>query len=343
MFEKIFRTYFWVFNVIFLLMTSYFMAQTTSNMVRYFFPPSPAYVPPRQSSNNTVVSRLRAEFAILNKSNLFDPKQSSVMPRKAPPKVVKKKKVDPHKKHVYCDPDGDYSKLAQLPLEFKAASLTSDERYNLAVIYDLKRRKNFVVRQGENFFGIRICKISAQPPKGVSVPKTPPSKKNYQAEPKKAYVYIDRGRNKLAYLELGRKGKGSGDYRRSLYRTYQRLRNTKLNLDKIKKTGNDQYRISRDFLDKLTQRLDIVASQAAIVPYFEKGKSAGFRIFRIRRGSLYEKLGIRNGDVIKRINGYEFTTPQKALEAYSNLMSATNLSVEIKRGGRMKQLRYEIK
>jgi len=224
-----------------------------------------------------------------------------------------------------------------LPLELRVTSITSDPDYSLAVIFDARRNRLFATRVGENFFGIRICRISSEPPKGVKKTVAQSSKKQ------KTYVFIDRGRGKLEYLELGKRANTAGNYRRKLYRNFRRLRNTKLNLNKIKKVGGDHYRISRDFLDKLTQRLDIVGSQAAIVPYFEKGKSAGFRIYRIRKNSLYQKLGIKNGDVIKRINGYEFTTPQKALEAYSNLMSANNLSVEVKRKGRMKNFRYEIK
>ena len=44
--------------------------------------------------------------------------------------------------------------------------------------------------------------------------------------------------------------------------------------------------------------------QARIVPSFKDGVAQGFKLFSIRPDSIYSKIGIQNGDVIKRISFY---------------------------------------
>ena len=47
--------------------------------------------------------------------------------------------------------------------------------------------------------------------------------------------------------------------------------------------------------------------------------------------SLYAKIGVQNGDVIRRINGYEMNSPAKALEIYQKLRDAHRIEVELER------------
>lgn len=325
MLEKIFKTHFWVFTIFFLLSSSYLLAKTASSAVLAFLPapiPSRPFVVKTSANNQNIPTRLTGRFIFRgDMPNAFDKNNSTFTPTKPQVKDDGKKpdKAKSKKKLIHCDPMGTYQPT-KLPLQLKGTVVASDPSYSVAAVYDAKRRKMFVLKVGENFSGIKICKV----------------------EPK--YLKIDRGVGRLEYLELGAKpGRMRGNFNRSLYKHYRKLRKTNFNTKDIKKLGNSRYQIPRNFIKNVTQRLDILASQAAIVPYFEKGRSAGFRIYNIRKNSLYKKIGVRNGDVIKRINGYEFTSPQKALEAYSNLASSDNLSVELVRKGKRMNMSYEIK
>jgi type II secretory pathway component PulC len=53
-------------------------------------------------------------------------------------------------------------------------------------------------------------------------------------------------------------------------------------------------------------------------------------------------MGLRNGDVIQGVNGETITTPDQAVELYESLMEGGQVSLEIKRGRRKENLRYEI-
>ena len=107
----------------------------------------------------------------------------------------------------------------------------------------------------------------------------------------------------------------------------------------VKKIGNNQYVIQRADLMKLTGNLNSLARQARIIP---ARKESGFKIFSIKRNSLYSKIGVVNGDIIKSINGIELSSPDKALEAYSRLQSASKISIDIKRRGQSETLEYTI-
>ena len=107
----------------------------------------------------------------------------------------------------------------------------------------------------------------------------------------------------------------------------------------IRNVGPNQYVLKREDLNKATGNLGALASQARIVP---SAKDNGFKIFSIAKDSLYSKIGIQNGDVLKSINGIELSSPDKALEAYSRLQSASKLSLDIVRKGQNETLEYTI-
>ena len=82
---------------------------------------------------------------------------------------------------------------------------------------------------------------------------------------------------------------------------------------------------------------EFLATEARIVPHFEGGKGAGFKLFSIRPGSIYSKIGITNGDVIQRINGEDIDSPDKAFDAWRRLKDASSIQIELSRGGTKKK------
>ncbi|HUU03329.1 MAG TPA: type II secretion system protein GspC [Myxococcota bacterium] len=110
----------------------------------------------------------------------------------------------------------------------------------------------------------------------------------------------------------------------------------------IKKSGKDSWTIDRSEIDKTLSNLNNIAMQARIVPSFKNGEANGFKLFAIRPGSVYSKLGIQNGDIIHKINGYAINSPDKALEIYQKLKSASSVDIEVTRRGTSKKLSYKI-
>jgi general secretion pathway protein C len=65
---------------------------------------------------------------------------------------------------------------------------------------------------------------------------------------------------------------------------------------------------------------------------FEGGQPIGFVIYKIEPGSIFERMGLRDGDLIVGVNGRPFATTQQNVEFYEALKSGGAVSLEIMRG-----------
>ncbi|WP_373045532.1 type II secretion system protein GspC [Vulgatibacter sp.] len=110
----------------------------------------------------------------------------------------------------------------------------------------------------------------------------------------------------------------------------------------INQVDENNYVIPREEIDKQLSNLNSIATQARIVPSFKNGTANGFKLFSIRPGSIYSKIGIQNGDVIRRINGYEINSPDKALEVYTKLKESSKIEIELERRGKPVTKSYSI-
>jgi general secretion pathway protein C len=115
-------------------------------------------------------------------------------------------------------------------------------------------------------------------------------------------------------------------------------------LDKgIKKTSEHKYEVQRGTVDSLLGNMSVLSRSARIVPEIKDGKAAGFRLFSVRPDGPFAKIGLQNGDVISAINGLEMSSPDKALEVYTKLRSASHLSVGLERNGQKITKEYNIR
>lgn len=112
--------------------------------------------------------------------------------------------------------------------------------------------------------------------------------------------------------------------------------------DGVRKLADNRYEIKRSVIESTLSNLNNIATQARIVPNFKNGVSNGFKLFSITPGSLYSSIGVENGDVIQKINGYEINSPDKALEVYQKLREARHISLEIERNGQVIRKDYNV-
>jgi general secretion pathway protein C len=110
----------------------------------------------------------------------------------------------------------------------------------------------------------------------------------------------------------------------------------------IRAVSETKFTVQRAFVDKILQNQAEIMRSARIVPHEENGQVVGVKLYGIRRNSLLGKLGLQNGDLMRTINGYAMSSPDTALEAYSKLRSANNLSVAVTRRGRQMSVDYDI-
>lgn len=112
--------------------------------------------------------------------------------------------------------------------------------------------------------------------------------------------------------------------------------------DGVKQVSENQYVVAKKEIDNALTNLSDLATKARIVPSFKNGVPNGFKLFSIVPDSLYAKIGVQNGDVIRRINGYEMNSPDKALEIYQKLRDANRIEIEVERRGDTIRKSYSI-
>jgi general secretion pathway protein C len=111
----------------------------------------------------------------------------------------------------------------------------------------------------------------------------------------------------------------------------------------IQKVGANEFNVDRGVVDKILENQAELMRQARIVPEQENGKVVGIRLFGVRPETLLGTLGMENGDRLEKINGFDMTSPEKALEAYARLRTADHLTVSVNRRGQEMNLDYNIK
>lgn len=93
-------------------------------------------------------------------------------------------------------------------------------------------------------------------------------------------------------------------------------------------------------IDEALTDVGQLLSQARIQPFFFGGKSSGFIISRIKKGSIFQKMGMQNGDIIQGVNGQPIKSPDELMELYSGLKAGSAIDLSIKRRGKEQDLKY---
>ena len=111
---------------------------------------------------------------------------------------------------------------------------------------------------------------------------------------------------------------------------------------KIQKVSDTEFHIDHSVIDNILEHQAELMKSARIVPEQKDGKVLGIRLFGIRPDTLLGTLGIQNGDRLESINGFNMGSPEKALEAYARLRTATSLNVKVNRRGGPVSIDYQI-
>jgi general secretion pathway protein C len=105
----------------------------------------------------------------------------------------------------------------------------------------------------------------------------------------------------------------------------------------VQETGANRYTVGREQLAAQMRTPDFLR-QATMIP----SKGGGFQVQQIQAGSLYEKLGLRAGDVIKVVNGQPVNSAEDAMRLYQQMSSIDAVQLEITRDGKSEHLYYQI-
>ncbi len=108
-------------------------------------------------------------------------------------------------------------------------------------------------------------------------------------------------------------------------------------LPAIQQQGEKTFQVTREEVNKQMRSPDFL-SQARLIP----SPGGGFLVREIKAGSVYEKLGLRMGDVIRMVNGVAVNNAEDAMKFYQQLAELNNVRLEVVRAGQIEQLQYNL-
>ena len=110
---------------------------------------------------------------------------------------------------------------------------------------------------------------------------------------------------------------------------------------KIERVGDTTY-IPKNLFNKYKKDMGSIRKYIGAVPNMENGKLNGFKIRYVKKGSDFDKLGVKRGDIVTAINGETLDNLRVPLEFFNNLDSITAATLTVKRGNEIKELEYEV-
>lgn len=111
----------------------------------------------------------------------------------------------------------------------------------------------------------------------------------------------------------------------------------------VASTGADSYVIDQRALNTALDNPAQAMTDARLLPSQKDGKVEGFRATEVKPNGLFSMIGIRNGDVLLRLNDFPLDSPDKALQSFIALKGQSRLKLDLIRDGQPTTFNYDIR
>jgi general secretion pathway protein C len=113
----------------------------------------------------------------------------------------------------------------------------------------------------------------------------------------------------------------------------------------IERLGDNRFAVQRTDVEALSADPTALFSQARILPkYGQDGQMQGVQLNAIKQGSLFQQVGIQDGDTITRVNDIEVRDQQASLQVFQEFTQSSDLTVTVTgRDGNERTLEYEVR
>ena len=95
-----------------------------------------------------------------------------------------------------------------------------------------------------------------------------------------------------------------------------------------RRTNENEYVVSKRAIDESLQSPKNILTDARLVPNLIKGKQNGFKVMEIKKGGLYETLGLTNGDGRTKIQSHHIHDQEQGNEE-NDIVNVTSRLVDV--------------
>ncbi len=111
----------------------------------------------------------------------------------------------------------------------------------------------------------------------------------------------------------------------------------------IRRAGKQRFVLDKEGVQKSLQNPQRVLTDARMLPNIVNNKQEGFRVSEVKPNGVYSKLGLKNGDVLLKINDLELNSPDSGIQAFSTLKGMDQIKLFLIRDEKKITLTYQIR
>jgi type II secretion system protein C len=284
---------------------------TNTLLTYYLFPPS--------DSPHKTKTQIRKSFSAKKPTVIGKKERELILQRNLFNKDGKYPDYDTNRKKM---PSKDILTKSSLPIELLGTIYSSDNKSGLAVVKSKNNKEILSIFVGENLQNnVKLL--------GVYKEKIIILNDNSKE-------YIEISPYKIVRSTRVRKKQKTGSF--SLGPTQGTFKE-----EGFERLGNN-ITVSEDYKKRmLTKDFRKVLSEAKAVPNLENGELNGFKLTRIKSGSIYEKSGLQNNDIIREINGVSLVDTAQAIKLLNSLRNESQVDIILTRGGSTLTFNLQVK
>ncbi|MGP8153292.1 MAG: PDZ domain-containing protein [Smithella sp.] len=98
--------------------------------------------------------------------------------------------------------------------------------------------------------------------------------------------------------------------------------------------------LSQKTVNENLSDLKSLSNQAVVRPFLDKGVQEGYIISNIAPNSLYEKMGLQNGDIIIDVNNNRMQNANDIMQVLNSMQSGSSVDLNVKRNGKTETINY---
>jgi general secretion pathway protein C len=107
--------------------------------------------------------------------------------------------------------------------------------------------------------------------------------------------------------------------------------------------GAGSYVIDQRALNASLDNIGQAMTDARLLPSVKEGKVEGFRVSEVKPQGIFGTVGIKNGDVLLRINDFPIDSPEKAIQSFATLKGQSRIKLDLIRDGQPTTFTYDIR
>ena len=107
--------------------------------------------------------------------------------------------------------------------------------------------------------------------------------------------------------------------------------------------GAGSYVVDQRALNAALDNIGQAMTDARLLPSIKDGKVEGFRAAEVKPAGVFGMVGIKNGDVLLRINDFPIDSPEKAIQSFVSLKGQSRIKLDLIRDGQPTTFTYDIR